>query len=139
MGMDAPRLVYLAKDAQRRGRRAAELEGEGFDVVQGRPRDGRALVEQVRPDGTVVDLPTVEEADVELIAWLEQARPHRDRPCFVSSVPPGIRSELADALPGLRIVKGQVVEAVTSAFDGRDGIKVATRPAGQRVDDLLVV
>lgn len=139
MGTDAPRLVYLARDARRRGRRAAELEDEGFEIVQGRPGDGRALIEQVRPDGAVVDLPDVEESDVELIAWLERARPHRGRPCFVSNVPPRIREELAEALPGLRIVKGQVVEAVTAAFDGRDGIKVATEPAGQRMDDLLVV
>lgn len=137
--MGAPQLVYLARDAWRRGLRSAELEDEGFDVVQGRPGDGRALVEQVRPDGTIVDLPDVEEADVELIAWLERGTAHRDQPCFLSNVPPRIRSDLAELLPGLRIVKGQVIEAVTAVFEGRDGIKVATRPTPERMDDLLVV
>lgn len=135
--MGARRLVYLARDARRRQRHVTALESRGFDVVEGRPADGKAIVEQCRPDGTIVDTPNVQEDDVELIAWLRRTPPWQDLPCFVSNVPPGIREDLAEALPGLRLVKGRIAEAVADAFDD-DGIEVAeARP--ERMDDVLVV
>lgn len=139
--MGAPLLLYFSRDPDHAGERAAALGDDGFDVVVAPPSEGRELVEEHQPDATIVDAASSEDA-ADLIKWLRETSPWRDKPCFVLRAETATAKALKAEVRGIRWVRDDVVAQVREAFRGRMGFMVNETGRGMIVDednDVMIV
>lgn len=131
--MGAPVLLYMSTDEPHRTENAEALREAGFEVVEAEPSAGMPdRVEELRPDGTVLDLHDASEHALALAVWLRETRPWRDDPCFAERAGEEAVALLSGRAPGLRWVGDEVVAAVQEAFRGQMGFMVPRETAYER-------